>query len=138
MMGFTTEGIAMILDMSTPVNRNVRDEPHPHWVHIQTARSPCSPRSSLSAPEKREVMDYDNEEDWDVKDGKERLKSRPLVSKTNQSVKSKICKRKETKETRKVNVEALIEQKLSERVYSFLKEHTILNESLNSHVNLTG
>ena len=65
------------------------------------------------------------------------MKPRPLVSKTNQSVKPKINKRDETKEISKVNVEALIEQKVSERVDSFLKEHSRLNESLNSHINLT-
>ena len=59
------------------------------------------------------------------------------MSKTNQSVKPKINKRDETKEISKVNVEALIEQKVSERVDSFLKEHSRLNESLNSHINLT-
>ena len=64
-----------------------------------------------------------------------RLKPRPLVSKTDQLVTPKIIKRDEINETRKVNVEALTEQKVSERIDSLLKKHTRLNGSLNSRIN---
>ena len=81
-----------------------------------------------------------HEENWDEEEGKQRrrLKPRPLVSKTDQLVKPKIIiKRDEINETRKVNVEALTEHKVSERVDSLLKKHTRLNGSLNSRVSLT-
>ena len=63
------------------------------------------------------------------------MKTRLLVSKTYQLVKPKIIKRDQINETRKVNVEALTEQKVSERVDSLLKKYTRLNGSLNSRVN---
>ena len=79
------------------------------------------------------------EENWDEEEGKQRrrLKTRLLVSKTYQLVKPKIIKRDQINETRKVNVEALTEQKVSERVDSLLKKYTRLNGSLNSRVNQT-
>ena len=79
------------------------------------------------------------EENWDEEEGQQRrrLKPRSLVSKTDQLVKPKITKRDEINETRKVNIEALTEQKVSEIVDSLLKKHTRLNGSLNSRVNQT-
>ena len=128
-----------IPDMST-LGGNVRHEPHPHWLGIQTVTTPPhSPRSSLSVPEVGEVVEYDSEENWDEEAGKlrRRLKPKPMVSRKDQPVKTIINNRDETNEMSEVNVEALIEQKATERVDSFLKEHSRLNESLNSHVNLT-
>ena len=136
---FTQEEFDLIPNMSTPVKRDGNDATHPHWVNIQIVRSPRSPRFSLYALEDGELLEYDSEENWDEEEGKQRrrLKPRPLVSNTNQSVKPKTNKRDETNEISKVNVEALIEKKVSERVDSFLKEHSRLNESLNSQLNIS-
>ena len=136
--GFTLEEIAMIPDMSTP-KRNPTDEPHPNCVNIQTVRSPRSLRSSLSATEEGELPDYESEEDWDSEEGKRRrrVKPGPMVSNPVQSVQLNTHKRDEIKETRKIDVEALIEQKVSEKVDSFMKEKSKVNESSNSIVNLT-
>ena len=53
------------------------------------------------------------------------------MSKSNQSVKTNISKRDEINETRKINVEALIEQKVSEKVDRFLKEQSKVNSAVN-------
>ena len=38
--GFSQEEIDLIPNMSTPLKRDVRDEPHPNWLNTQTTRSP--------------------------------------------------------------------------------------------------
>ena len=103
------------------------------------ARSPRSPRYSLSAPEEGELSDHVSEEDWDSEEGKRmrRMKPGPMVSNSVQPVKLNTHKRDETNETRKIDVEASIEQKVSERVDSFMKEHSKVNENSNSIVNLS-
>ena len=128
-----------IPDMSIPLKGNMRDEPHPHWLGIQTVRSPRSPRSSLSVPEEEEILDYVSDEDWDLEEGnrRRRVRPQPLVSKINKLAKPIIKDRDETKQISKVNVEDLIKKKVAEKVDSFLKEHSKLNESINSHINLT-
>ena len=57
-----------------------------------------------------------SEEDWDSEEGKRmrRVKPGPMVNNSVQPVKLNTHKRDETDETRKIDLEALIEQKVTE------------------------
>ena len=125
-----------IPDMSTPKNR---DKPHPSWVNIQPFGSPSPACSHYSGSEEGEIINHENVEDWDRKEGKRMrwAKQIPMVSKSKQSVyQIDNNNRDEVNETRKIDVGALIEKKVSETVDSFLKERSKIDENLNSIANL--
>ena len=126
---FSKEEFEIIPDMTPekPEEKAGMGNPDPRWAPIQVASSPNTHGSTLEEGELVET-----EEDWDAPDGKRRIRVRHTDEVSSFALKNNFISK-----LRETELEKYIDEKVYEKVDSFLKEKNRLNKSAHSLINLT-